>query len=222
MSVALSILLWILAIALGLVAFVICMPLHLEARGWIEDADGEGRVQARWGWLLVRFRADTGAGIDLRVLGIRVWRLGGRKRPARKENSAKAEKRAAKIAATRAKARAKRRARGGGIWRHRRAITRTLGAVWHAIPVRGHLYGAIGLSDPGDTAVLFAALEPLTGRTGEVDLDLEADWVESTLAIDGAISVRVWPIHILLALLWLVVRDGQTRRGMWALLRARR
>ena len=46
--------------------------------------------------------------------------------------------------------------------------------------------------------------------------------IDETLAIDGALRVRIWPIHILLALLWLVVRDGPTRRGMWALLRARR
>lgn len=214
-SVALSILLGVLYVALGLVALALLMPFHLDARGWIEDGDGAGRAQVRWGGWLVVFRADTESGITLRLLGIRVWRLGERRRDPRK-----AAKKQAKRETQRQKKREEGRgARRGGVFRHRHALLRTLGAIWRAIPVRGHLYGAIGLSDPGDTAAVFAAIEPFNRSGRGVDFDLEPDWVESTVALDGALTLRLWPIHILLALLWLVVRDGPTRRGLWALAR---
>lgn len=235
MSVVLSVLFWLLMVALGLIALVVLMPLHLEGRGWVEDGDAAGRAQARWGWWIVMFRADSETGVDLRLFGLRIWRAGREKAApddpemaARKAEKA-AEKKARKTerAARKAKKKSDRPRRPfmtrvlHGL-RTSRALWRTAGTLWRALSVRGHLYGAIGMSDPSDTAALFGALEPIARRSRAVDLDLEPDWIDATLAVDGAIRVRVWPIHILLALLWLIVRDGPTRRGMWALVCARR
>lgn len=221
LSVVLSVALWLLVALVGLiallVALVVLLPLHLEARGAVGEDHLDGRIQLRWGGALVWLRADSAAGVDLRLLGLRVWRLrslGGRAK-ARREADATDD------AAGDARPKASRRGPSARrLWAHRRGLLRLLRAVLRAMPVRGHLVGTIGLSDPADTAVVFGVLDQIAERSAAIDIDIGPDWVDETVDLDGAIGVRLWPAHVLAAVCWQLIRDGQSRRGALALMRA--
>lgn len=205
-------LLIVLGAVLALALVLLVVPLHFEAGGAVDEDRMEGRALARWGWWLVVFRADAARGVDLRVLGLPVWRLrpGRRKakrdEPARRATAAKREKR-----------------RGGGArsaWANRHALLRLAATVLRALPLRGWVVGRMGLSDPADTAALFTLVDAAAGRSRAIDIDIEPDWLDEALEIEGQVRLRVWPAQVLAAVLWLLVRDGVTRRGTWAMLRA--
>lgn len=221
MSILAAVLLWLLVGALALLLAVIAVPLHVEARGAASDERLHGRAQVRWGWWVLVLRADSASGIDARVLGLRVWRFQRRGRGAVKDRAAKDKAvKAKEKPARREKARRPRKKRGAWrAWRSRYGLRRAIGAVLRTIPVRGRLEGTIGLSDPADTAALFGALAPLSARSEA--LVLTPDWLDTTLAIEGRLRVRVWPAHILGALLALVVTDGRARRDLMAMLRSK-
>lgn len=215
LAVVLSVLLWAGVALLGLALLLLAMPLHLEAQGAVGEDHLEGRVQARWGWLLLRLRADAVTGVDLRVLGLRVWRLRSWKR-SRDDNDDDDDDRPDEP---------RRRGRRGPstrqIWPHRKGLARLVRAVLSAIPVRGHLFGTIGLSDPADTAMVFGIIDGIAERSHAIDVDIGPDWVDETVDLDGAIGVRLWPAHVLMALGWQLIRDGQSRRGLYALMRSK-
>ena len=75
LSILGTIILWTVGLALALVLVALVVPFHLQAGGAADDDRLEGRVRMRWGWWLLVVRADSAAGIDARVLGIRVWRF---------------------------------------------------------------------------------------------------------------------------------------------------
>lgn len=219
LTVLLTALLWILAALLGLALLVslalLCVPLHVEAEGAAGEGHLDGRARLRWGLWLVALSVDP-RGLELRLLGLRVWRPPGgwpKRGPRAAEDDEDDEDDDPSPK--------RRRGRAGAAWRHRRAVLRLLGAVRRAIPIRGHLSGTIGLGDPADTAALFAALDRLAGGRAFA-LDLAPDWLDETFEIDGALRVRLWPARIVGGVLWQIVRDGTTRRGVRAMMRADR
>ncbi len=197
-----SILLWILGIALGLVLLLLVVPLHLQADGFVGEDDLEGRVLARWGWWVLTFRADSGTGVDARVFGLRVWRYERRPDKPKREKKKKDKPK---------KTRRQKAEKGGRFWQNRQAMARFASTLLRAIPVRG-----VGLDDPADTAALFGVLDRLGDWSEAIELDVEPNWIDETVEVGGAISVRLWPAHVLLALLWLLISDGETRRGVRA------
>lgn len=205
----------VLALALLLLAGLVLLPFHLEAQGAVDDGDVDGRLQARWGWWLMVVRLDAG-GLRLRLLGIPVWRYKGGGRDDDDSRRAKRERRRAKTR----RAEEGQKKRGGllRIWRHREGLQALIRAVIGALPVRGHLFGTVGLGDPADTAVLFGLLAPLSARSA--DIDIEPDWLDETIDLDGAIGLRVWIAHLVAAVLWRLLTDGQARRGAWAMVRS--
>ncbi len=89
-----------------------------------------------------------------------------------------------------------------------------------AIPVRGWVDGTLGFSDPADTGALFAVLDPLMGWSETVEIDLWPSWVDPALELEGELTVSLWPARVLGALLWVVLFDGDVRRGVWSMARA--
>lgn len=204
MSLLLAIIGWLLVGVLGLLAALLLVPLHLEAAGQIDEDDTTGQARVRWGWWLVVLRADMRRGVRLQVVGVPVWRLRRLQVP---EKKAKKPRRLRRFSL-----------RGGlaGL-RHRRVVLRLVRTVWRAIPVRGRVVGTIGLRDPAQTAVLFGVLDSVTRRAPS--LDIRPDWLDPAVSLAGSIRIHIWPPRILAALLWMMLRDGKARRGLWALMR---
>lgn len=207
----------VVGLLLLVVAALILLPFHVEARGQIDDGEVDGRLQASFGWWLLALRLDP-TGLRLRLLGIPLWRLRG----------GDGEKRTARRERRREKQRAKRESseksdKGPGLrttWRHREGLFELLRGMIGALPVRGHLYGTVGLGDPADTAALFGLLAPLAARSDAMDIDVEPDWLDETLDLDGALTLRLWLAHLLAAVLWRLLTDGRVRRGAWAMVRS--
>lgn len=202
---ALAILGWVVVSLLGFLAALLLVPFHLEAQGAVDDDGAAGRAQVRWGWWLVVLRADA-RGVRLRLLGLSVWRLRFERR---RDNPAKQKK------IRRRRPRFSLRRLGQG-----RTMLRLARVVWRAIPVTGSVTGTVGLSDPADTALLLQLARRWNGRSARIAL--APDWLDATLRLEGLLRVHLWPARILAALLWHVIRDGRTRRGLWSMVRTRR
>ncbi len=206
MSVALLVLGWVVAVLGGLVLALVLLPIHLRVGGVVAEDELGGRASVRWGFRLLELRADTTTGVDARLLGIRLWRYRpGKGGGAEEDEEPKAPRKAG---------------RGRGAWRHWRGWLRLLGAVKRAIPVRGWVDGTLGFSDPADTGALFAVLDPLMGWSETVEIDLWPSWVDPALELEGELTVSLWPARVLGALLWVVLFDGDVRRGVWSMARA--
>ncbi len=207
-----------LTLLLLVVAALVLLPFHVEARGQIDDGDVDGRLQASFGWWLLALRLDA-SGLRLRLLGIPLWRLRGgddARRSARREKRREKRRDKQRRRQTRDKT-------GPGLpttWRHREGLFELARGVIGALPVRGHLHGTVGLGDPADTAALFGLLAPLAARGAAMDIDVEPDWLDETLDLDGAVTLRVWIAHLLAAVLWRLLTDGRVRRGAWAMVRS--
>jgi hypothetical protein len=206
---------------LGLIALVLLMPLHLDARGVLSDERIHGRARVRWGLWLLMLRAQASDGITLRLLGIRVWRkqpLTAEKRAERKAK--KAEKRAAKQ-----KKRAKKPKRKRPFWQRfgrgpsLRDGLYTLKTGWRLLPLHGRIHGALGLSDPSDTGAVFTALDPVARRSRTIELDIEPVWIDAEVDLHGWVQLRLWPIELIIKLLWHLIWDARIRRTVWAVVR---
>lgn len=203
MSLLLSIVLWLLAVVLGVMLLVLLIPIHLQAVGAVDEDRLEGRALARWGWWLLTLRADPAVGIDARLCGLRVWRYHRRSEEPKKKKKVKERT-----------GWWQRKEAGARAWRNRDGLSRVASTALRAMPLSGTVHATIGLSDPADTGALFGLLDQLAQWSEAIELDLEPNWIDETLELDGAIGVRLWPVQVLLALVWLLIRDGQARRGV--------
>jgi hypothetical protein len=192
MDVLLAVLLWLGIVLGGLLLVVLLVPVHVRAWGRVDDESADGRVRVRWGGGIVSFHASP-AGLELRVLGLRVSRLRGAgaagRRPKRKREEHEEE--------------------GGGrgpgwAWRHRRALLRAVSRLLAALHPRGRVSGVLGLGDPADMAALFALLSQAQQRWRRLELDVACDWTEEVIDLEGAVRAVVWPVE--LAIVLLVVR----------------
>ncbi len=211
MSALFSVLLWSVGVVSGLLLLLVLTPIHAQLEGAVDDERLEGRALLRWGWWVVVWRVDSEAGIDARVLGLRVWRY---RRGPEKGEADEVDDEGPSPWWRRGPG------MGAGLWRGRYALKRVAATVFGAIPVRGWICGTVGLSDPADTGALFGVLDPVASWPRVIELDVQPSWIDETLELEGAVGVRLWPIQVMLALLWLLIRDGRARRGVWALARA--
>jgi hypothetical protein len=80
-------------------------------------------------------------------------------------------------------------------------------AVRLARPLRlqVRIAGTVGTGDPADM-VLLAAIARAAGDLPSVELDLEWDWVDEALELDGELSARIWVGHLLCAAVALFLR----------------
>jgi len=175
---------WLLAIPailLGLLLLVAAVPFHARATGAVHDGEVSGAVWIGWGWGLLSVNVAAG-GAAVRVAGVRVVRLDGRRGGKR---SAPAEK--------------ERRDAGGERWagrlrrsvRARRPLLRMAARLARALRLRLRLAGSLGAGDPADTAALVALARLLEAVPG-VELPLEFDWLDEVVELEAEGSARIW------------------------------
>ena len=85
-----------------------------------------------------------------------------------------------------------------------------------ALHLRGRIEGTVGLADPSDTAILHGMLATVGGGGEQFAIDVDCDWMDETLELDGAVRGFVWPPQAAVVLLVLWVRRD-VRRALRAL-----
>jgi hypothetical protein len=190
---------WLLIVALGLVLVLLLVPFHARASGRVRlqgDQDDvlDGRFRLAWGAGFLSLNGSPAHGILVRVLGIRLARLGPGAGPKAQEKRA-----------TRKKKRPDRPGRGAGwFWRHRQVLLGAGMRILRTLHLRGELRGAIGLEDPADMAIVHGLLD-LAARAG-LGVAVECDYLEPRLDLAGELGLRFWPAETL------VVAVGQWLR----------
>ena len=197
MELALTILAWLGLVLGSLLALLLLVPLDARAEGRIADGELDGRARVRWGggFLSVRFGPK---GAALHLLGLRVLRLrgGGPEKPRDEDEGKPGRHRPA-----------------GWYWRHRRTLWRAGLRLLRTAHPRGRIHGRVGLGDPADDAALCAVLSGAAGRWPRLELDVDCDWVEEVVELEGSVRAIVWPLG--LAVVLLVVRfSGDVRRAL--------
>lgn len=201
MELVLAVLAWIGIVLGALLALLLLVPLDARAEGRIGEDVLDGRVRVRWGGGVVSVRLSAQGGA-LYLFGIRLFRLKGdrgRPRPVREPEEPRR--------------RDKRRRRALWYWRHRRTLLRAGLRLLRAVHPRGRLSGRIGLGDPTDDAAVHGLLAWARGRWPRLALDVECDWVEEVVELEGRVRAIIWPVELLVVLL--VVRlSGDVRRAL--------
>lgn len=219
MSVLLSILLWILAVLGGLLLALLLLPFGLRAAGSVHQGRADGRFAAGWAWGLISLRLARD-GLTLRLLGLRIHRLqlgGGQRGRARQdEQKQKAEKDKQEKKEKKDKQDAGEQGGARGLLRHRRTLLRMIGRLIRALHVRGRLRGTVGLDDPADTAYVALLLALLAGRTRGLALEVDCDYTDEQIELDGWIGMRIWIIELGLVALGLLLRK-RNRRALRAM-----
>ncbi|MCA9562143.1 MAG: hypothetical protein KC561_01580 [Myxococcales bacterium] len=216
MSVVLAVILWAVAVLCALLLVVVLVPISAEVRGEIEGLSANGDARVMWGAGLVSVRVARGEGGQLRLLGLPVFRFRMEKKPVSKETLAlkkdRAKRRAAQKAEKREKAIAKGKPPRGFRWalRNWRLFRRLLATL----RLRGHLVGLIGTGDPADTAlVVFRVFAPLNRRGRRFDIDVQPDYVDEVVELEGAVQLRFWPMAAVGVLLSTLI-NTESRRAL--------
>jgi len=181
MSLALTILLWILAVIGVILAVVLLAPVHIRAAGRLRGISASGWMRARWAFGFIGVKADPQTGVALYWLGLRIWRFKfkGHKKP-RSEKKAKKEEKGF-----------------GWFWRNRRMLFWMAGRMYRILHLKGWIAGSVGLGDPADTAYLWMLLWQLDGRAPGLELLVQCDWQDEELDLDGDIRAWIWPVQAL-------------------------
>lgn len=204
----LAVLGWTLLALLALLALIIALPLDLQARGEVDSEAEEPRLplaaaaslRGIWGWGLLSVGWGTEAGGEVRVLGVRVARFQGGADDEKKKEK-KAKKRAKKKEGMEGK-------KYGPRWamRHRHTMLSLLGRFVRALRLRLALGGALGLGDPADTVMLVELLRLAEQQLPGADLDIEVDYLDEILVLEGMVSGRIWLLHLAGIALWALRR----------------
>jgi hypothetical protein len=197
MSLALTILLWILAVVGIILAAVLLVPVHVRAEGRVRGLSAAGWARARWGFGFISIRANPETGVALYWLGLRVWRLKmkGHKKP--EPEKKKKEKQAD---------------RGfGWFWRNRRMFFWMAGRMYRTLHLKGRMAGTVGLGDPADTAYLWMFINLLEDRVPGLELDVRCDWQDEALDLNGNLRAWIWPVQVLLVAAFTFLRRDVRR-----------
>lgn len=205
MSVVAILLLSPLALAFA----VLALPIHGRVRGGVSEGEPTFAVRIAWAFGLVSAEMER-SGSFLRVAGLAVFRLRpwpGRPAGAHPENGHRA--------AREGSARAAARFRSGA--RKTTTLLRMGARLVRTFHLRLWLRGRVGTGDPAATAAL-AALTRAAGALPGVGLEVEVDWLEEVLEVEGEGSARVWAPE-LLAVAGLLLARRENRAAVRALMR---
>lgn len=201
MELVLTVLAWIGVVLGALLALLLLVPLDARAEGRIAEDVLDGRLRVRWGGGVVSVRLSPEGGA-LYLFGLRLFRLPGERGEPRPQPERKERRR-----------RGKPRRRTLWYWRHRRTLLRAGLRLLRAVHPRGRLAGRIGLGDPTDDAAVHGLLAWARGRWSRLALDVECEWVEEVVELEGRVRAIIWPVELLVVLV-LVRLSGDVRRAL--------
>ena len=200
---------WLFLALLILLALVIALPFHLRARGVVDSKQEEAPLPlaamawacGSWAWGVFSVSWGTEAGGEVRILGLRVARLSGDRDPERK--SKKKDKKESK----------KKDNKYGARWamQNRRTLLGLLGRLFRALRLRLAMAGALGLGDPADTVILAELLRLAGNELPGATLDIEVDYLDELLVLDGELTGRIWLLHLAAMAVW-ELRRREVRR----------
>lgn len=191
---------WLLLVLLALLVLIFALPFHLLARGAVDSEQEQARLplgamaEARgsWAWGFLSLSWGTERGGEVRILGLRVARF------SRDDSSEKKrEKKDKKEKKTKDK-------RYSARWamQHRRTLLGLLGRLLGALRLRLAIAGALGLGDPADTVILAELLRMAHAELPGATLDIDVDYLDEVLVLDGVVSGRIWLLHLAGIALW--------------------
>ncbi|MFO0745991.1 MAG: hypothetical protein U1F43_09995 [Myxococcota bacterium] len=213
--IVLDILGWILLALAALLALLLVMPLRLRAEGAVDDEGWDGSARIAWAFGFLSLHADVD-GMAFRIIGIpimrRSWDDAARRAAARK---AKALSKPPKKKAAKPKPPREPRARRGLRWflSHRGLLAKVAGRYVRALHLRGGVDGVVGMPDPSQTASVFQVLAALDALLPDGMLDVQVDWVEEVLDLEGRLGAWLWPLEVVVISLALVL-DRKTWRAL--------
>ena len=193
---------WLLLAVMALLLLVFVLPFHLRAVGAVDSEQEAARLplaamayaRGSWAWGLLSIGWGTETGGEVRVLGIRVARLeddtDGEKKDKRREKKRKKKEEKGK--------------KYGARWamRHRRTMLGLLGKVFGALRLRLHVSGVLGIGDPADTVILAELLRLAESELPGASLDIQVDYLDEVLVMDGELSGRIWLLGLAGMALW--------------------
>jgi hypothetical protein len=184
-----QLLLGLLAALAVLLALVVLVPFHARARGALHGESAAGAAEVRWGPGLLALRLSSADGLTVRLLGIPLPRFGSR--PGRRRWRGRRRGRRERERGMREASRARKRPRAAALLRHRGALLRMAVRLARPLRLRVRIAGTVGTGDPADVALLAAIARAARDLPG-LELDLEWDWVDEALELDGELSARIW------------------------------
>lgn len=207
-----TLLAWIGVILSGLLLTLLLVPVHVRAAGEVYELEVDGGLVIGWGFGLLSVRVTRRAGGALYLCGVRVTRF-----EKKQEDEEKRRRREEKKREKKERRKAKRRERGGSSWGMRRAwaARHAFGQLLRTLHLRGRVEGVIGLTDPYETALALQVVRAVAAALPAFELDVDADWMDEALDLEGEVRARVWPIETLVVGLGLLLRRD-TRRILLA------
>jgi len=192
------VLLWIVAAVGGLITLFVLVPIHLRAEGGVHDQSLEGQVWVRWAWGVLTVGMTPDRTTTVHLLGWRIWTFhqGGSKDKPDPEPKPK-----------------KKKAKGWLQWlaQHRQTGLQFVRRLIHTLRLQLQVRGELGLGDPARTALLSRLLWELNRVSPALSINVEPDWMEEHIGLDGALRARVWLAHLGLVLLGGLL-NHETRR----------
>ena len=181
------VLLWILVGLLGMLFLLVALPFHLRAQGRVGEAGVDGEVRGSWAWYALYIKLSP-AGLRLYILGIRIWtfRLGDEdKAPDKKKKDPEPEDKEKKP-----------RKKMGWLWTHRQTLKRLMGKLVRSFRLRLRVQGVVGLGDPAETSMAQQLWSAADRISPAIDIDIEPEWLDEELELDGEFRARLWLLHL--------------------------
>lgn len=182
------VLLWIAAGLGALLTLLLLIPIHVRANGGVDDVSLTGRAKLRWAWGVISVRMIPSPCATLHLVGLRIWTFRGKGSDHTPDDEPRTPRK---------------RAKRWFQWllRHRHTGLRLAKRMIRTLRLQMRLQGELGLGDPAATALLNQLLWQLNRMSPSVSVQVEPDWLDERVQLDGEVEARIWLAHMGLVLL---------------------